>query len=102
MKKAFNFIFLFLKYTKHTIDYILQTMKIIFDLINAFLVMLKRLFIIWCLCWAFYYVGGFKKFQNLAFTFEGYIDKIHFITKQKACEYLDCKIKHCNESVCVY
>jgi len=63
------------------------------------LVQLSKLYILCCIL---YYLGGFKTIQGKIFEMQGKYSQMQYIVKQKACMFIDCEVRECNESVCVY
>lgn len=88
---------------------ILLPFKIIYKILGFTKSILKNLFKIlqiWCLFWFLHWFGVFKDIKQGFITFKKYTSlnryQIENIAKQKICNYIDCEVEKCNESVCVY
>lgn len=57
---------------------------------------------LWILLWFLDWFNGLNFMQGKFLEMQGKYYQMQYITKQKICSYIDCEIKNCNESVCVY
>lgn len=68
------------------------------SILKNFLQFLK----LYILCCILYYLGAFKPIQSKIFEMQGKYSQMQYIAKQKACMFVDCEVRDCGESVCVY